>query len=475
MSDLQNNLFSTGYFKFLDFYGSIHASQMNHFENEDWDDCVINRDFGYDYDGYVSNVGKNLTINISHEYLSDEYINRVKDVFIPNTSVLQNLEVVSLDVDIFDLFHLSTKEDIYTFCLREFLVRSRDFRAKTAKEWGFTDPDEDYYVFRKSIPTNKSDERNKIIPDLVLFNKSHVAVIESKMYSSEGYGQTIDYEKAKEDILKVLLDDESVTPATMDFYYFTLLGVNSASDKFIVKKWSDYYISVLSDHQFKDITLELIRSTILSRAKGYKDFEENYREKQYVELTRNPNSWISPCSLFSTGLLDSEWKLDSSKITTESVTIHGVGHETFSTNFYNSENYKVENTKEDNIWLFTRIEWKQGSVDIFVNWEYWEKNDDGGWKNYYSFRRLSEERKLISVEDKAKCIAFLRDKLVDGISIPSQKKNMLHMLKASIEIQNQTIGELIDEIRSVLIKYEEYKTEIHKRLSVKDGFIRFSE
>ena len=50
MSDLQNNLFSTGYFKFLDFYGSIHASQMNHFENEDWDDCVINRDFGYDYD-----------------------------------------------------------------------------------------------------------------------------------------------------------------------------------------------------------------------------------------------------------------------------------------------------------------------------------------------------------------------------------------------------------------------------------------
>ena len=380
-----------------------------------------------------------------------------------------------MDVDIFELFHLSSKEDIYTFCLREFLERDREFRKKTATEWGFSDTNEEYNVFRGSIKTSKSDARNKIIPDLVLYNKSHVAVIESKMYSSEGYNQTTDYEKSKEDILKAISGEEAVSPKTVEFYYFTLLGVNSISDKFIVKKWADYYISVLSDYSFEDKTLELIRITILARAKSYKDFELNYKDRQYADLTDNHNSWISPCSLFSTGLLDSEWKMDSSKVSTESRTIHGVGHAAFSTDFFNLDNYKVENTKEDNVWLFTRVEWNCGSVDIFMNWEYWEKYDDGRWKDYYAFKRLSEEKKQISVEDKAKCISFLRDKLVDGISIPSEKKNMLHMLKASIKIEKQTIGELIDEIRVILLKFEEYKTEIHERLAVKDGYIRFSE
>ena len=35
--------------------------------------------------------------------------------------------------DILDLLHVDTKEDVYTFCLREFLENSEEFRALSRK------------------------------------------------------------------------------------------------------------------------------------------------------------------------------------------------------------------------------------------------------------------------------------------------------------------------------------------------------
>ena len=404
-----------------------------------------------------------------------EYIDIINFDFGLFHQAIQKVEVQPMNADIFDLFHLSSKEDIYTFCLKEFLERSREFRAHTAAEWGFSDSNEDYYVFRDAIYTDQSDVRNKIIPDLILYNNSHVAVIESKMYSSEGYSQTIDYEKATEDILNVLSKKAHIFSPTIDFYYFTLLGVKSSSDKFKVKKWADYYTSVLSNFSFADPALELIRNTILQRAISYKNFENNYKNKQYGELTgkltNNPNSWISPCSLFSAGLLDAEWKMDSSKISTYSGVVHGTGHSTFRTDIHNKENDLYENSKDNNIRLFSRIEWNSDSVDIFVNWEYWKMNN-GELEEYIPFSKLGEQQ-AISIEDKKKCCIFLNEHLMEGISIPAQKKNMLHMLKARICVDGKSIGQVIDEIQPILLKFEEYKDEIHKRFLIKDGYIRF--
>ena len=466
-------VFSTGYFRFLNKDGFLNVSERGHYNDFEWDDCVIDRDFDWEIDGYVSNMGMSITIHIKQEYMSEEYINIIKYDFGLFHQAIQKVEVQPMNVDIFDLFHLSSKEDIYTFCLKEFLERSREFRAHTAAEWGFPDSNEDYHVFRGAIYTDQSDVRNKIIPDLILCNNSHVAVIESKMYSSEGYSQTIDYEKATEDILNVLSEKEHIFSPTIDFYYFTLLGVKSSSDKFKVKKWADYYTNVLSNFSFEDPALELIRNTILQRAISYKDFENNYKNKQYGELTNNPNSWISPCSLFSAGLLDAEWKMDSNKFSIYSGTVHGSGHSTFRTDFYNKDNCLIENLPRDNIWLFTRVEWNNDSVDLFVNWEYWERDNDGKWIDYIPFSKLDEAQKTITKEDKSKCIEFLRERLDDNICIPPQKANMLHILKASVKTEYKTIGQLIDELRQILLRFEEYKSEIFKNLTVKDGYIRF--
>lgn len=102
--------FSTGYFQFLD--GAINVSQIFHTEEETWNDCVINREFGFDYDGYVTNVGKVATIHIKRELMSEKNIEKIKEKFLREPNGLTGIEVAPLDVDVFDLFHLASKEDI---------------------------------------------------------------------------------------------------------------------------------------------------------------------------------------------------------------------------------------------------------------------------------------------------------------------------------------------------------------------------
>ena len=128
--------------------------------------------------------------------------------------------------DIFKLFHVENKEDAYTFCLQAFIDNSESYRKKASKYWGFGDENPDYYVFRKAITINRSKSgiRGKIIPDLVLYNKTHISVIESKMFSQEGYMQSEDYEVARDAIIAEVTKENGAIISGSEgcFFYLTL-------------------------------------------------------------------------------------------------------------------------------------------------------------------------------------------------------------------------------------------------------------
>ena len=375
--------------------------------------------------------------------------------------------------DIFDLLHLSTKEDAYTFCLAEFLNQSELFRQKSAREWGFENNISDYHVYRGTIEIGESKhgKRKKITPDLILYNNKHIAVIESKMYSSEGYMQTIDYRDSKAIILDHIKnrladegnnEDSSLNEVNVDFYYFTLAGVPAASSDFYVVKWADYYVKTLADVSFEDKGLDAIGQAIFKRAQEYQDFITGCDNKSYESLVNSDNSWIAPFSLFSGGLFDDIWNLDSSIYNVYNGRVNGQGHSTYRTDIYKRNKQLIcGNHPEDNIYLFTRIEWEKDYVNVVINMEYWLVID-GIWKDYIPNKKLPSEMADVAFNNRKTFCTYLEKVIKEnnGLRIPAQKSNMLHMLMTTIDTTGKTLGEIINEISLYINKFEEIKDYI---------------
>lgn len=388
--------------------------------------------------------------------------------------------------DLFDYLKIDTKEDVYTFCLYAFLSKSFEYRKASASFWGF-EGSEDYKSFRCSVnlDTETENGRTKITPDLILCNEKHVAIIESKMYSSEGWGQTKDY---KDNIDRIKSQIGEITGcdlrnADVKFYFFTLSGISANTEGFASVRWADYYAGTLSKvSSFGDEYLDIIRKAIINRAEDYLNFEKTYNNRSYSELVDNcNNSWIRPYSLFSSGLLDNVWGIsvgdscDQYKI--NNGIVNGRGHSTFITDITDNSAWGMcGQTEEDNIWLFTRIEWNRKSVDIFLNWEYWKVSPDKQWTNYIPFGKLNSGLKEKSKDNRRKCCEELTQFCRDGISIPAQKDNMLHMLKCTIEVsENDTIGKVIDEVKTHLEQFFKAARLISNSLVQGKQYLEFVE
>ncbi|MBQ6462799.1 MAG: hypothetical protein IJJ59_05715 [Pseudobutyrivibrio sp.] len=370
--------------------------------------------------------------------------------------------------DLLELLHVDTKEDVYTFCLQAFLEGSIDCRRKSAKYWGFSD-DDDYNVVRCAIESPTAS-RKVIIPDLMLFNNKHVAVIESKMYSSEGYKQTIDYDQAKEDILGKI-----ETKATdISFFYFTLAGIPAENKEFKIVSWSEYYADVLEDIRFDnedDKGLKVLAAAIFERAKEYQTFSSDIKKQQYSDLINNKNSWIRPYSLFTNGLIDKEWNKSTKLYRIYNGVVHGQGHATYRTDIWkcdelseNGINYCIKGEDahpDDNIFIFTRIEWSESSVQVILNLEYWRVNN-GVWEDYIPNKKLGDNKEQ-SKNNREKCWAYI-ESLNTGMRIPSKKENALHMVIKDIDIENKNVGQIIEEIKVAMGKLEEIEDYLVKHI-----------
>ncbi|MBE5847737.1 MAG: hypothetical protein E7300_08670 [Lachnospiraceae bacterium] len=377
--------------------------------------------------------------------------------------------------DLLDLLHIDTKEDIYTFCLEEFLKKSECFREKSKTWWGFTSSD--FSICRKAIELDECTDgnRSKIVPDLILYNDEQISVIESKMFSSEGYNQTVDYEKSKMNIIEFLRREhcKKCEAASVSFYFFTLAGVPAKSSYFETRRWAEYYAATLDGVQFEDLGLEALGRAIYQRAKSYLDFIKNYSRKPYEDVVNNHNTWIAPYSLFSRGLLDSNWKLDPEIYGLYNGKVTGNGHSTFRTDIYKKNKQCLKGQRaEDNIWIFTRIEWKEKSVDIVINMEYWLVKK-GIWENYIPNKMLPAEiRKNERLNRNVFC-KYLEERVLGehtDLRIPRRAENMLHMLIKSIETEGKTLGEIVDAISEYLALFEKIKDAVIENTRLESGF-----
>lgn len=380
--------------------------------------------------------------------------------------------------DILDLLHVDTKEDVYTFCLAAFLDHSKEFRMQSASTWGFNETD-DYKVLREAIVISgaESKHRKKIIPDLILYSEAHIAVIESKMFSSEGYEQSLDYSNAKAKIIEKIqkeLDNKYHGGENgIQFYYFTLAGVPAQSKDFAIVSWADYYSKTLSGFVMENPELAILQKAILVRAEELVKLKSNIKDLSYEAIYKGEgctNSWIGPYSLFSSGRLNDEWKLDPSVYYIYNGRVDGQGHSTFRTDISKRGKYWIRgNSEEDNIYLFTRIEWGK-TIDVVINWEYWRYKED--WNGYIPFSKLSPKMQEISENNKHELCCYLERNKEEGMRVPTEKNNMLHMLIYSIDPSGKTLGDIVKDIRTIVKKYEIIEDKIAESIKNIDGSLR---
>ena len=382
--------------------------------------------------------------------------------------------------DIFKTLHVDTKEDAYTFCLVEMLNESPEYRKKVSHEWGF-DEDTDYSVMRTAIQINSSSNRTKIVPDIILYNDKHIAVIESKMYSSEGYMQAGDYKNADTEIKKYIKKEKKtdVSNASIAYYYFTLAGVDAVGFKTV--KWADYYTRTLREFNFENENLEILKKIILKRAEDYIEIVKNYKNEKYKSIAKNDNSWISPFSLFSKDLLDKTWDklLDGCRF--RNGMVQGKGHSEYRVDIYKDDWIrKNKSSNYDNIWAFIRIEWHEETIEMFLNWEYWNiekaETEEEKWIDYIpniKMHKLDEKLAGIVWDNRKKWIYEIESSLVDGFGIPPRKESMLHMLKTSIDAKDKCFEEIIPEMKEKINIFKKYAKDLVNSLEIQDGYYRY--
>lgn len=386
-------------------------------------------------------------------------------------------------MDIFQVFGIQTREDKYTFVLCEFL-KNDEFRNRAKEFFGFSRAN--FNCTRESLTLKvPTAYRQKITPDIILYDDNRIAVIESKMFSSEGYKQTEDYKKAEELIINYINQKcPSAENRIVEYYYFTLTGVTAANSCFKPLYWSEFYKSTLKDMNFQDETLNCVASAIYSQAIQYdrlvsvENFEK-LKELKYCDLFSNDTYWIRPYSLFASGVNNDLWGL-SSDYSIYNGNINGKGHAEFTTNLKKSSWWKVGKQHGDNIHLFIRCEWAVSGLSIYLNWENFNSeeqvNEEGIVVNYIPTEKLTSSVKEQVIKNKHSYMDKWRTirPHINGVSVTSKKESVLRILKCTINCENKSIGEVLGEAKKVIEYYEGEINHILQNASLKDGLIVYS-
>ena len=133
--------------------------------------------------------------------------------------------------DLFDIF--DAREDNYTNMLHFLYETEANFRARFLKL--IFGKDVDGVIFKTRTAYHRDNE-GKDIPDIILYNDNHLAIIEVKLFSDEGYQQTDRYYKASKRIMKELAIDEGCTTA---YWFLTLSGTKPHCLAFKKLLWSN--------------------------------------------------------------------------------------------------------------------------------------------------------------------------------------------------------------------------------------------
>ncbi len=383
-------------------------------------------------------------------------------------------------MDIFQIFHLETREDKYTFALCEFL-KNDEFRNRAKSFFGFDK--ENFDCIRESfvldVPTKY---RKKVTPDIILYDDSRIAVIESKMFSSEGYMQTEDYKSAEESILNAVNKKQfSSKKRTVGYYYFTLTGMLAKNSCFKAIYWSDFYTATLKNMNFQDQTLNCIADAILFQANEYNTLVsvDNLKNLLYRSLYSDKTYWIRPYSLFVSGVNNDLWGITDTDYSIYNGNINGQGHSEFTTNFKKSSWYKIGERPNDTVHLFIRCEWAKSGLYIYLNWENFNPetqiNEEGTVSGYVATKDLSEDVKKQTIKNKHCYMKqWQKQSHINTVTTTNRTDAVLRMLKCCIDCENKTIGEVLKEANQVIRYYEGEIQHILDSVTIENGLLVYS-
>lgn len=210
--------------------------------------------------------------------------------------------------DIFDILGISTREDSFTNLIADAFnhVQHKEFRDAVCNFLSHDEfcinNEEDCNIRTRCVfnieKGQTTGDRSKILPDMLLISKSQnkVVIIESKIFSEEGYKQTAAYSSEIFLIeLDAMLNREYNMQGTIEkeFYYLTLMGDSPCSERFKTLKWTDLIIETTEGKQF-DSPFDLLMKDLLERAVELKKFLQTpvSGAKTFNDYYRLQGRWI---------------------------------------------------------------------------------------------------------------------------------------------------------------------------------------
>lgn len=378
--------------------------------------------------------------------------------------------------DILQVLEVETKEDKYTFALAAFM-ENEEFRNRAAGFFGFTNGN--YDIARSSIILeHKTDDRTKITPDLILYNDEYIAVIESKMFSSEGFMQTKDYEWAQQDIKNhVIKLSKKNKDRTIAYYYFTLSESKANSARFTTISWATMYAQTLHNIDFGDVVCNCLAAAIYRQAVHYLEVAKQPNKMLYEEMFNADYYWVTPFSIFASGSKNVLWELAEDFVIQNHV-VTGPGHGDFTTDLKKKSWNKIW-SKYDNIHLFIRCEWSKNQMGVYLNWENFDTDNhvyDGVVYGYVATKNLEAGLQQMVVRNKHSYMKHWDSSAAPlNVNKTAARNSVLRMLKYEIDCTDLTVGEVLNAAKEVIGYYEQEIERILNCITLCDGYLVYKK
>lgn len=210
--------------------------------------------------------------------------------------------------DVFDILGISRKEDSYTNLVKYLFDNWNDFKQKFIEKFAENTKDEFELETRNTynlindidIEIEVEHHRKKIVPDMILHSKKEIIIIENKIFSGEGYRQTIEYSSKK--YLEEVERKFNIKEAKFNFYFMTLDGIKAYSQNFKSIKWSELIADCCKDTSEikKDPRLKILVDDLVQRCKQYENIPEPADNESICTYLNKRTKFITNEKLFET-------------------------------------------------------------------------------------------------------------------------------------------------------------------------------
>lgn len=363
-----------------------------------------------------------------------------------------------MEYDLFDI--LGDKEDSYTNVIKFLFEKSKNFKIefiKTIFKEKITDFENIDIKVRKSFWTLSG----KNIPDLVLFDNNHLAIVEVKIDADEGNAQTIRYKDCENEIRRELRICEN---AKTKFLFLTKYGQKPISEAFESITWEQLLncfkidfsdITSSDDRKMADLLAVQLRNRIISLKGNEIKETDNWIKSIKAGKWSGEVNFCNAIKLlnFSDKCDDAEWDSWS-------------GWD----NAHHSYMYTVQ-MRPDKKWLGKYIEtYREGDnlaefYDFHFEFKYIPKEDyeksqievrlDYHINPYKSAKSQKNSENDIYENCNKKRVEIAKELLEELKDYEKNiyRKNFLYIVKYTLEIEtDMTVGDVVSRIESFVAK-----------------------